>query len=560
MSNSASGKSWLASKSILVAIAVLTLLSGIYLLNAKSSNKKRGRINPAFASYISAHTAGSISRASSIRIQLANNFGDSTKIGEELNVFSFEPSIKGKAHWVNASTIEFIPAEPLPSGQEYEASFLLDKIIEVPDELEEFEFDFKVISQDFEVGFPTFETLDPLKLQYQRLSGTLSTADIEDDSKIEQLLKISQGGKFFHVKWEHAADKRTHRYIVDSLLRKNIETEALIEWNGSSLNLDKKGEHKVKIPAIGDFSAINAMVVNDGAQYINVYFSDPILPGQDLSGLIHFDRPTAQANVTQIDLKFTIDGHYVRCYPNVTLSGSYPLYIEAGIQNTLGYKLKTPQTLMVTFADVMPSVNILGKGVIMPSSNKLLLPFEAVGLRAVDVTVTRIYENNVAQFLQVNDLKTDRELARVGRPMIKKMVPLNGDKLTDLGKVNTFNLNLDDLIRTEPGAIYQVKITFKKEYSMYRCVGEEANDEESEMKSLEEEENWDGDAKQQADASFWDYSDEYYSDDYNWNETTLAKIRITIRNVGPKEISWHQTWASLQKEEEPINSFLPSPI
>lgn len=518
MLNLAPIKSWLASKSLLVAIAVVTLASGIYLLNAKSSIKKKGRINPAFASYISAYTAGSISRASTIRIQLANNFADSTKIGEELSVFSFEPSIKGKANWVDASTIEFIPAEPLPSGQEYEASFLLEKIIEVPDELEEFEFNFKVIAQDFEVSYPTFETLDPLKLQYQRISGTLNTADIEDESKIEQLLKVSQSGKFFHVKWEHAADKRTHRYIADSILRKNIETEALIEWNGAPLNIEKKGEHKLKIPAIGDFSAINAMVVNDGAQYINVYFSDPILPGQDLSGLIHFDRNVSQANANPIELKFTIDGHYVRCYPNVTLSGSYPLYIEAGIQNTLGYKLKTTQMLMVTFADVQPSVNILGKGVIIPSSSKLMLPFEAVGLRAVDVTVTRIYENNVAQFLQVNDLKTDRELARVGRPLIKKMVPLNEDKLTDLGKVNTFNLNLDDLIRTEPGAIYQVKITFKKEYSTYRCVGEEAMAEDGDMKSLDDEENWDGDAKQEADASFWDYSDEYYSDDYNWND------------------------------------------
>ncbi|MDZ4666495.1 MAG: alpha-2-macroglobulin family protein [bacterium] len=517
MLNFAPIKTWLASKSVLVAIAVITLVSGIYFLNTKSAKRKHGQIDAAYASYISAHTAGSISRASSIRVQLANNFADSSKIGEELHVFSFEPNIKGTTRWLDASTIEFIPAEPMPSGQNYVASFLLDKIVDVPDELEEFEFDFKVINQDFEVSFPTFETLDPLKLQYQRIAGTLITADIEDEQKIEQLLKVSQSGKLFTIKWDHAADKKTHRYVVDSLIRKNIETEALIQWDGASLNLDKKGEHKLAIPAIGDFSAINAMVVNDGSQYISVYFSDPIMQGQDLKGLIHFDGNGNAAITNPIELKYTIDGHYVKCYPNITLSGTYKLNIELGIQNSLGYKLKSTQMFMVDFADLLPSVSFIGKGVIMPSSQKLMMPFESVGLKAVDVIITKIYENNVAQFLQINDLKSEREIARVGRPIIRKTIALDNDKLTDLRKVNTFNLNLDKFIRTEPGAIYQVKITFKKAYSLYRCTGDEAAVEEDDMKSLDQEENWDGE-KQEAEASLWDYSEEYYNEDYNWND------------------------------------------
>ncbi|MCF8427352.1 MAG: hypothetical protein K9I36_11515 [Bacteroidia bacterium] len=508
-------KNWFSKKIILIGLSAITLVSGIVYLTNQRSNKRNGKLNPAFASYISAFTAGSISRESSIKIQLAGNFADTSKIGESVKAFSFEPSIKGEAKWIDASTIEFKPSENLPSGQTYEASFLLENVVDVPKDLEEFPFSFSVIQQSFEVSYPIFEAINPNKLTYQRVSGTLLTADVEENSNVEKLLSASQEGKAFTVKWEHAADKKSHRYVVDSVLRKDQATEILIAWNGNPLGIDLKGEHKLTIPALGDFSAINAKVVNDGAQYISIYFSDPIDPSQDLSGLIHFDKSISQANAQTIDMRFSVEGNQVKCYPNVTLSGTYLLIIEAGIANSLGYKLKNTQTFSLDFADSEPSVTMLGKGVIMPMSAKLMLPFEAVGLNAVDVSITKIYETNVAQFLQVNAIDGNRELARVGRPILKKTVRLDQDKLLDLRKVNTFNLNLEELIKTEPGAIYQVKISFKKAYALYKCAGDVEEVAEDEMQQMDEE-NWDGEV--QTESSYWDYSEEYYNEDYQWTD------------------------------------------
>ncbi len=511
----------LLKKPSYLIIGAITILAGLYFFTAKASTKKRTRINPAFASYISAYTSGQISRTSTIKIQLAGNFADSSKIGDIANVFSFEPSIKGEARWIDANTLEFKPLEPLPSGQEYEAIFKLEKIIDVASELEEFPFHFNVIKQSFEVGIPQFEAIDRSKLIYQRVSGTLQTADTEDEKKIEQLLNLTQEGKSYSIKWEHAADKRSHRYYADSVLRKSKASEVKVSWNGEPLGLELKGEHLLTIPALGDFSALNAKVVNDGSQYISIYFSDPILPSQDLNGLITLNNAAPQANGSVgSDLKFMVDGHMVKCYPNVTLSGTNRLYIHTGIQNILGFKLKQNAVFDLDFADNLPSVKFIGKGVILPSSNKLRLPFEATSLSAVDVTVIKIYENNVTQFLQVNDLNGSNELIRVGRPMLKKMIRLDGDKLLDLRRTNTFSLDLDELIRTEPGAIYQVKLSFKRAYSLYRCNGidttQDAND--AEMEKVDET-SWDGDAPQQADASFWDYAEEDFDwNGYNWNE------------------------------------------
>jgi len=110
-------KNWFSKKFILIGLSAITLVSGIVYLTNQRSNKRNGKLNPAFASYISAFTAGTISRESSIKIQLAGNFADSSKIGESVKAFSFEPSIKGEAKWIDASTIEFKPSENLPSGQ-----------------------------------------------------------------------------------------------------------------------------------------------------------------------------------------------------------------------------------------------------------------------------------------------------------------------------------------------------------------------------------------------------------------------------------------------------------
>lgn len=501
-----------------VAFTALIIVSfSSYFLFMKVNTHKGTKINPAFANYISAYTSGTISRESTIRIQLAGNFGDSSKVGLETNVFSFDPDIKGKAIWVDASTIEFKPENPMPSGKKYEATFHLDEIIEVPGDLSEFPFQFNIVEQSFEVQYPIFEALDKQTLVYQRVSGTLLTADVEDEKKVEKLLSARQDGKNFSVKWEHAADKRTHLYIIDSIIRKQQASEVKVSWNGDAIDVDLKGEHKLVMPALGDFKVMNMTVKNDGEQYVSIYFSDPLLGTQDLNGLITFAQQANVATNGANDLRFTINGNEVKCYPGVRMLGSHVLTVSAGIKNVLGFPLPEGMQQELDFADMLPAVSYVGKGVIMPASNKLMLPFEAVGLSAVDITVVKIYETNVAQFLQVNDLAGNREMVRVGRPVMKKTMKLDGDRLIDLRKPNRFAIELDKLIKAEPGAVYNVKISFRKAYSLYRCDAakqtEEANDEE--MKSMEEE-NWDG-LEENKESSYWDYSEDY-GDDYNWNE------------------------------------------
>ncbi|MGV2480740.1 UNVERIFIED_CONTAM: hypothetical protein IGO34_28530, partial [Salmonella enterica subsp. enterica serovar Weltevreden] len=91
-----------------------------------------------------------------------------------------------------------------------------------------------------------------------------------------------------------------------------------------------------------------------------------------------------------------------------------------GLRNSEGKRLKESITYSVFFEDLKPAVKLSGKGVILPGSNGLIFPFEAVNLNAVDVRITRIYEKNILQFLQVNSLEGSQELRRVGKLVVKK--------------------------------------------------------------------------------------------------------------------------------------------
>ena len=204
----------------------------------------------------------------------------------------------------------------------------------------------------------------------------------------------------------------------------------LISWDGRSIGVDKKGNKEITIPSLKNFTLLDTKIYQQPEQYILLNFSDPIKKSQDLTELIRFENGTT--------LNFTIDGNQVKAYPAIRQKGTIKLFVEECIKNTMGFKLPYSHTKEVTFEAVKPGVRIKGKGVILPNSKVLIFPLEAVNLRAVDVRIIKIFENNVAQFLQVNQLEGDYQLRRAGRLIHKETVKLGTGKAIDFGQWNTF--------------------------------------------------------------------------------------------------------------------------
>ncbi len=488
-------------------IAVVVIAFVVYKIATQKHHFKR--VNPAFKEYVQAFTSGVVSTHTTIKVRLTNDYADSSLFGTPVTekMFSFKPSIKGKAIWMDSRTIEFLPETKLPPKKFYEVEFHLSKLIKVPDSLKTMEFQFQTMQQDYEIKVENHKAYIKSDLSIEKLYGTLHTADIAEDQQIEKVLTAMQGDKQLSISWVHDAQKKLHYFQVDSVRRGKVNSYVTLTYKGKPIEAKTKGEQSVEIPFLGDFKLTNVRMVQGPEQYLLVQFSDPLLENQNLEGLIKIAK--------SMDLRYAIEDNELRIYPPVKKTGDATLTIESSVKNMNGEDLGQTVNKEITFEDTKPNVRFIGNGVIMPSSNGLMLPFEAVNLKAVDIKVSKIYENNIIQFLQVNELDGQRELTRVGKTMLKKTIPLTD--VVDYGKWNRYSIDLSQLIKTEPGAIYSVRLSFKKEYSSYACDGETDRSEEIDLVTWnddnEHEEGW-----------YYDnsYYDDYYDEDgyyyYNWDE------------------------------------------
>ncbi len=493
-------------------------LSFLLLLTLVSCGQREKSETPQpsadFTAYVSAYTSGVISSASVIRILLTEDVGDTVAGARaDKGLFSFTPSLDGTAYWINPHTLEFRPSQPLPPGTTFRAVFHLGKVMQVPKELRDFPFSFSTFHQGVKVEPGGLRGLSDRDLTWQRFTGTLVTADVAPPARVEQVLKATQDGRTLPIRWEHNERGTRHRFIVDSIRRTEKKEVVILSWDATPLGADDRGSRRIEVPPLNEFRLMNLRTTQEGGQRIDLYFSDPVSTEQQLDGLIYFpDGP---------EVRLVRSGNIIRVYPSERMVKPATLVILPSLRNILGYRLGQRYTEEITFTSLKPAVEILGKGVILPSSNGLVLPFRAVSLKAVNVKVVKIYEKNIPQFLQVNQFDGSNELRRVGRLILKKEIRLVSDRPIDYSVWNVFSLDLSSLIRPDPGAIYRVTLSFTREQSLYPC-GDVAQEEETETGTPATDEEYavyDGPNSGDERYTYYDdYDPSWNYEEYDWRE------------------------------------------
>lgn len=495
-------------KNIGIALGILGILSAATYVwfNPKSSSDSilESKVDEAFAEYVSAYTSGTISVNSSIKIRFAQPATNDSLVGSEeiRDLLDISPKVSGTLKWIDNHTIEFTPKEWLERDQIYQIEFDLGQVFNTTKELSTLEFSFKTIKQDFDMEVGDIITSAD-NMNTVSLEGTLSTADIAQTAEVEQMVKAFQNDSELEITWIHSGET-THQFKIEKIIRGEKESQVQILLDGDQIDIDKTDKKEIKIPALGDFYVLRALPVIGTDQYIQVSFSDPIDPNQELSGLITTDKEVA--------LKFIVENNFIKVYPDAKIIGAFQITLHEGIKNILGYKMKKEYNEELVFEQVKPSVRLVGDGVIVPASEGLIFPFEAVGLKACDITIIEIFENNVVQFFQTNNLKGDNQLKRVARPIFRKSLRLDQNKLLNINKWNRFTIDLADIITPTPGSIYQVEISFRQSQSAYSCGGVSHEDE---LTSIDES-KWT--AESYTDYSYWDYYEDDYNYEYDWSE------------------------------------------
>ena len=450
-------------KQIAYALFAGAAVIGLFFLINSQKIVKNEAYYEAVSQYVYAYSGGAVGSTDPLRVRFVNPAVSKAQIGQAVptNIFHTSPKIEGQAVWEDEKTILLKPAKPLPFGKKYTARVALQRIYsDVPNLAKIFEYRFHVRDLSYEVATAGIAA-DPSDMHKQEVSGQLHINEACDGAKVEQMLAAKQGNKALQVSWKHNADGRTHAWTVVGVERSTAPSQVNMSWSGKPIGGRKNQQEVQVVPALDEFVVLSARAVQVEEQYLLLNFSDPIAPAQDLSGLIRIEGFTGK-------LRYVTDGNFVRIYPSERIVGSQNIVVDAGVRNVAGQSLKEAYKTTLQFEDLKPGVRLVGRGAIIPqqANGGVIFPFEAVGLTAIDVEVFKIFNSNILQYLQVNDLEGEQELERVGKIILQKKFSLSDLNANASAKTwQRYAIDLQDMIRKDPGAIYQVRIAFRKDYT-----------------------------------------------------------------------------------------------
>ena len=475
----------------------------------------------AFKEYISYNTNNLISIADPIRIVFSKPL-EQFELSQEipLEYLKISPKTAGKLIVENGNTLVFQPSNYLDSNTEYSVTVKLNKLFEdLPRQFYNYTFSFKTIESNYKIDFNNIQSYSK---QWQYIEGFIEVSDVVSIENVKKIINATQDSKNLLVKWPlEAKDAAYFRFTIDSIQRGIEDSEIKISWDGKAIKSDNKGETTKLIPGQNNFTVVDIKSTLAPQASLTINFSDPLKENQDFAGLVAVE--SAQ------NLRFEVDGNVLHVYPSAKVIGNARVTVFNGIKNSEDFKLKNEFSELVSFEQLKPAVRLLSKGVILPNAPATPLYFETVNLSEVDVRVIQIFEDNMLQFLQGSNLDNSNayDIQRVGRRIAKKTIKLEDKKLVNDGLWAAHGINLAEFFKADPGAMYRIEISFKKEYITYDCslnaseVSLEEDDEYYEEDYYYEEEyvsNSDED-EEAREERYWD--GELYSwrnNSYNWQQ------------------------------------------
>jgi uncharacterized protein YfaS (alpha-2-macroglobulin family) len=463
-------------------------------------------LDKGFSEFITGYTSGVVPANSVIEIHFTPEFA--AKVNKSASgLFVFEPSIKGKTEWKDETTLVFTPSRLLEPGKIYSGGLNLNKLADVKERLSVFPLRIQTLKKDFRVIIGALECPNADASHYT-LHGQIVASDFVEPTEAESYISVKLGRKKLDLTWDHSVSP-IHKFTITGIERTNKQQDLVLSWDGSPAGVKEKGSSALNIPPAGEFSILDVISVTGESQRIDVLFSDPVDASQETEGLIHF-TPTAGSTVN-------ISSNIISILPANRLQGKIDLTVESSIKNNKGTTLATSFSKQLDFTSVHPGIKLEGNGVILPASKNLIFPFKAANLKAVDLRIIRIFDNNLPYFLQENDLNGSNSIKRFGRPVYSGRVDLvNGSGINN-GTWNLYTIDLADYIDVEPGILYKVEMSMRKSYSLYPCSNSGEPSKYDEALRQSEEQNRDT----------WDDPENYYSDSedeiyyrqgFNWND------------------------------------------
>lgn len=487
----------------LLLLPVLVLTAGC---RGSGSGNEAGA--PAYNPFVDAFTSGTVSRTLPVHLVFSEDVPEERMTSENLRKYlKIKPAVEGKFAFEDDRTVVFRPATEFQRNTTYTITADLSGFFNTPADQRNFAFSFATLPLALRADLESITVNEADEENYD-VHLTVQTPDVEQLETVQSLVAFSES---VNAGWSTTGNPRQFSVVLPALRGGDGEVRTLeVSVGANKLGVRKKELLTVMIPDKNSFAVYDVSYVSNPEKYVRVTFTANLDPSQNLRGLAYIED---NENET-----VTVEGNALRLYPDANRGGEVSVRLSEGIRSRTGKVLPETVIRTVEISSEVPAVRFVGEGVIIPESENLTIPFQAIFLRGVQVRVIRIMENNIGPFMQGNTLDGSSELMRVGRLAAFKTVWLD-EQAEDLSVWRTYALDLRKIIEPEQGAIYRIVLTFNRDLSAYPCEGLVRKSKEEisagdDKKFRSELEDYDG-----SEYYYYDSDYMYYDwDDYDWRE------------------------------------------
>lgn len=493
---------------LIISLTLLTVLVGLWIFGRSGSSKSVLEApDPGFAQFVTAYSGGNQGAYDPIRCVFTLDIPD--KVRTQLpsdEILEISPSTAGKLTWVDAHTLSFQPEKPLKRGQVYKVKVALNKLMGIQEsKFNTFQYQFKVMPQEAELVSNGLKP-DDQQPNAWKWEGEVLLADKAEQTELEQAFRI-EGAESAQITWEHDPGGLKHSFRISGLKKHTANQNLEITLNAESLGATETEKLETVLHREGDFLLREVRTIHFPEPYLVASFTEVLDQGQMIESVCRL----AQESMA----KMWIQENEIVIYPgNNQQSGR--IILDAQLKSASGQALNLPSNFDFNFQNRQPSLTLLGDGVILPSSEGLLLPFKAINLQSVEARIYRISDNHMGQFLQSNQLNGYQELNRIGKPLLVRRLSLQNAGKANLNRWQTYSIDLSPWFKAEPGALYRVVLNFSKQDVSCDCPS--TSDEPAWMTKLIKLVNPETESPSFVDGGYYEeyYSD--YSDGYDWSK------------------------------------------
>lgn len=440
---------------ISIVLVFLTLMS--------CTNSASTGIDEEFEPYILSYEADQVSVTGPINIQLKQEVTQ-FKIGSQLptSIVSISPNTTVETVLESPFHLKIYPKNPLKANQSYTISLNLSALYKsIPAEVEVFTYPLTTRRPEFKLSQPSYQSYDQT---WGYLEASIELSDQVNREDLVEVITAQQNQNSLHINWlESNEQDRFFRFKVDSIQRLVDASKVTITWDGSPIKSEQQGDVTVDISPLQEFKVLSVNPPVSGQKTIVVNFSSPLDEDQNFAGLISLG--------SQQDLDVSANGNNLTIYLDQPKNSEEELRISRTILSTYDENLSQDFVQTIPFKRLKPAVRLISKATILPNSNQNPFYFEAVNLKAVDLRIIKIYEDNVLRFLQQNNLSSSNiyRLREYGKTVTRASIPLVSTEIDNDGTWKAHAIDLNQFISTEPGAIYQIQLSFRPSLSLYNC-------------------------------------------------------------------------------------------